>query len=84
VDADERILEAGIVDDHRLLGELDVGDVDRAYEDPTPLERPEAVLAEGVERAGEDHRVGLLVRHHGRDRAERQLAADAQRDGVVV
>ena len=61
VDADERVFEAGIVDDHRALRVLDVRDVDRPHDDPAPVEMAEPLVGEDVQGTGEDDGVGRVA-----------------------
>ena len=60
MDPDERVLVSRVVHDHRALGVLEMGDVDRAHHDPPPLEPAEAVVGEHVQRAGQDDQTRVL------------------------
>jgi hypothetical protein len=65
VDADEPILRRRIVDDHRLLGAIDVRQVHRPDGDAAPLEPSESTVTELVERASENGDVGFDIGHVG-------------------
>jgi hypothetical protein len=84
VDADERELPAGVVDDHRALRVVDVRHVDAAYVDAAPVEPSEALAAERVERAGEHDDVGRLATRDPVEVRLRHRRPGPQRDELVV
>ena len=68
-------MPARIVDDHRALRVLDVWDVDRLDVDTAPVQAAEALAGEDVQRARENHEIGLRVAHVLLEVVERHVDA---------
>lgn len=65
VDTDEGILEPRVVDHHRTLRTIDVGQMNVADQNAAPLELAEAMAAENVQRTARVDAPGGLRRPPG-------------------